>query len=70
MGPLPRLLARPALGLEHCLAAPCMLAVAVYKIADDSPRIGIDWGIGQPIVSERDAESLRLKDIDPANLPK
>ena len=39
-------------------------------VAWNDPDIGIDWGIGAPLVSERDATSPLLKDIDPGNLPK
>lgn len=39
-------------------------------VAWDDPDIGIDWGIDNPTVSDRDASSPRLKDIDPGDLPK
>lgn len=39
-------------------------------VAWNDPEIGIDWAIDDPKVSERDATSPLLKDIDPKNLPK
>lgn len=36
----------------------------------NDPAIGIDWGIADPIVSQRDQENLLLKDIPADNLPR
>ena len=39
-------------------------------VAWNDPDIGIDWGSGAPTISQRDATSPRLMEIDSANLPK
>ena len=39
-------------------------------VAWNDPDIGIAWGVDTSIISERDATSPRLSEIDPANLPK
>ena len=38
-------------------------------VAWNDPDIGLDWSADLPTVSERDAQSPRLADIDPACLP-
>jgi dTDP-4-dehydrorhamnose 3,5-epimerase len=39
-------------------------------VAWNDPDIGIDWGSGAPTISQRDATSPKLSEIDPVNLPK
>ena len=34
----------------------------------DDPDIGIDWPLKEPLLSERDAKGLRLRDVPPAQL--
>ncbi len=36
----------------------------------DDPDIGIDWPIDAPLLSVKDAGAPRLRDIDPARLPR
>jgi dTDP-4-dehydrorhamnose 3,5-epimerase len=43
---------------------------AEMTIRWDDPDIGIDWPTRRPIVSEKDAGGLRLKEIDPDQLPR
>jgi dTDP-4-dehydrorhamnose 3,5-epimerase len=38
-------------------------------VAWDDPEIGADWGLAEPIVSERDAANPRRCDLDPALRP-
>ncbi len=40
------------------------------EVAWNDPDIGIEWPVKTPILSERDANAPRLKDIDPARLPR
>ena len=39
-------------------------------VAWDDPDIGADWGITNPVLSERDQSNPRRKDIDPRLLPR
>lgn len=39
-------------------------------VAWNDPDVGIEWGADTSIISERDATSPRLSEIDPTNLPK
>mgnify|MGYP001801116495 FL=1 len=39
-------------------------------VAWNDPQFDLDWGIEDPIVSQRDQENLLLKDITADNLPK
>lgn len=41
-----------------------------YGIMWNDPQIGLEWGIKNPILSERDARNPRLCDILPENLPR
>jgi dTDP-4-dehydrorhamnose 3,5-epimerase len=34
----------------------------------DDPDIGIKWPLKEPLLSERDAKGLRLRDVPPAQL--
>jgi len=36
----------------------------------DDPALGIDWGVSDPIVSERDQRNPRLAEISPDSLPR
>ncbi len=36
----------------------------------DDRALGIDWGVAQPIVSDRDRQNPALADIGPAARPK
>ena len=38
-------------------------------VAWDDPAIGADWGVGDPILSERDRANPRRDDLDPARRP-
>ena len=38
-------------------------------VAWDDPDIDADWGVDQPVLSERDASNPRRADIDPARRP-
>jgi dTDP-4-dehydrorhamnose 3,5-epimerase len=40
-----------------------------YGIYWDDPEIGIEWGIGDKLVSEKDHILPLLKDMDPNLLP-
>jgi len=35
----------------------------------DDPDIGIDWPVGDPVISEKDAAAPLFRDVDPARLP-
>jgi dTDP-4-dehydrorhamnose 3,5-epimerase len=39
-------------------------------VAWNDPDINLDWGITGPLISQRDAQNLRLRDIPPDNLPR
>lgn len=41
-----------------------------HGVAWDDPDIGIDWGIAEPLVSDRDRRNRRLRDIPPGELPR
>lgn len=43
---------------------------AERTIAWNDPEIGIDWPVRRPIVSERDAAALRLRELEPEALPR
>jgi dTDP-4-dehydrorhamnose 3,5-epimerase len=43
---------------------------AEKTIAWNDPAIGVDWPVGQPVVSDRDAAALNLRDLDPEALPR
>ena len=36
----------------------------------DDPALGVDWGVSDPIVSERDRQNRRLVEIPPGELPE
>lgn len=68
-------------GFAHGFVVTSEAALFVYKCTDyyapaaelsvrwDDPAIGIEWPIGEPILSEKDARGLPLSDIPPARLP-
>ncbi|PID86844.1 MAG: dTDP-4-dehydrorhamnose 3,5-epimerase [Chloroflexi bacterium] len=39
-------------------------------VAWNDPELKVDWGVANPILSERDAANPRLRDIAPENLPQ
>ncbi len=39
-------------------------------VAWNDPQINLDWGVADPIVSQRDMKNALLKDIPTSNLPK
>lgn len=39
-------------------------------IAWDDPDLGIDWGVDQPLLSEKDRRLPRLRDVGPEQLPR
>lgn len=41
-----------------------------FGIAWDDPDLRIDWGVESPVVSPRDAQNPRLRDIPRENLPR
>lgn len=41
-----------------------------FGIRWDDPQVGFDWGIKNPIVSDRDRECGFISDLDPALLPQ
>lgn len=53
----------------------CYLVDGYYDPADelglayDDPEVGADWGVAEPVVSERDRTNPRRADIDPSSLP-
>ena len=38
-------------------------------VAWDDPDLGVDWGVGEPVISERDRHNPRRADIPPDRLP-
>lgn len=41
-----------------------------FGVAWNDPDIAMPWGVESPLVSARDAENPRLRDIPPENMPK
>jgi dTDP-4-dehydrorhamnose 3,5-epimerase len=41
-----------------------------FGVAWNDPDIAVPWGVESPLISGRDAENPRLKDIPPENMPK
>jgi len=41
-----------------------------FGVAWNDPDIAVPWGIESPVVSARDTQNPRLKDIAPENMPK
>jgi len=41
-----------------------------HGVAWDDPKLGIDWSITQPLLSEKDRHNPRLADVAPTSLPK
>jgi len=39
------------------------------SIAWDDPDIGVEWPVTSPLLSEKDREAPRLKDVEPGKLP-
>lgn len=39
-------------------------------VAWNDPQIGLDWGVSNPLVSDRDIKNPLLKDIPPENRPR
>lgn len=68
-------------GFAHGFAVTSENALLLYKCSTPYVRndevtllwndaeIAIDWPISSPILSDKDAEGMRLKEIDPAMLP-
>jgi dTDP-4-dehydrorhamnose 3,5-epimerase len=40
-----------------------------FGIAWNDPDLGLDWGLTEPLISERDAQNPRLATLDPNTLP-
>ncbi len=69
-------------GFAHGFCVTSENAVFVYKCTDyyapekevgvawDDPDLGIPWPIREPMISAKDRAHPRLKDIDPARLPR
>jgi dTDP-4-dehydrorhamnose 3,5-epimerase len=38
-------------------------------VAWDDPDLDVDWGVGQPVISERDRNNPRLADIPADRIP-
>jgi dTDP-4-dehydrorhamnose 3,5-epimerase len=69
-------------GFAHGFCVTGETALFAYKCTDfynreaeatirwDDPRIGIDWPVSDPLVSDKDAAAPFLSDIDPARLPQ
>lgn len=69
-------------GLAHGFAVLSESAIVHYKctkayaadseltIRWDDPDLAIDWPVRDPILSAKDSAGLRLRDIDPARLPR
>lgn len=43
---------------------------AELTIAWNDPDLGIDWGVEQPVLSDKDQRGARLRDIDEDRLPR
>lgn len=68
-------------GFAHGFAVTSDDALVLYKCTDyhvpgdeltvrwDDPDIGIEWPLSSPIVSAKDANGIRLKDIESGRLP-
>ncbi len=41
-----------------------------YGVSWDDPDINLDWGVTSPILSERDRQNPKWKDISPDDLPE
>lgn len=69
-------------GFAHGFAVISETAIVQYKCTQaysaeleltirwDDPDIGIDWPVRDPILSAKDGAGARLRDIDPARLPR
>jgi len=69
-------------GLAHGFCVTSESAVFVYKcteyyapadelgVAWDDPDLGIAWPVEAPVISNKDREHPRLRDVDPARLPR
>jgi dTDP-4-dehydrorhamnose 3,5-epimerase len=62
------------LGEEPALVAYAMTAprASEHELAlrHDDPDLAIDWTLAVPLLSARDATAPRLRDVDPARLPR
>lgn len=41
-----------------------------HGIRWDDPNLGIDWGVSNPLISEKDAKYSTLAEVSPENLPR
>jgi dTDP-4-dehydrorhamnose 3,5-epimerase len=41
-----------------------------YGVAWNDPTLAVDWGVGDPIISDRDLQNPSLSDIPAAQLPQ
>ena len=60
-------------GFAHGFAVLSETALFHYKCTEfairwDDPDIGIEWPLKEPLLSERDAKGLRLRDVPPERL--